>query len=175
MRKLKLQELNRPTVKDYKAIDKIDLVIVLDNLRSGNNIGSVFRTADCVGVKELILTGISQQPPHKEITKTAIGATSSVDWQYFESNADAISYLKQNDYKVFAVEQTTDSIDLSAIEIAETDKIAIVLGNEVQGVSDDMISLVDGAIEIAQYGTKHSFNVSVCAGIVAHTIASKLR
>lgn len=173
MRKLKLQELNRPTVEEFKATEKIPLVIVLDNIRSALNVGSIFRTADAVGCAKILLCGITATPPNREVHKTAIGATDSVEWHYFEETTDAVKSLKEEGFSIYAIEQTDDSILFD--DFQGEDKIAIIMGNEVKGVSDEALPFVDGAIELPQYGTKHSFNVSVCAGIVAYNIGKKLR
>ncbi|MEM9548430.1 MAG: RNA methyltransferase [Bacteroidota bacterium] len=174
MKKLKLTELGRVTVEEYKDIPKVDLVVVLDNIRSAMNVGSIFRTCDAMAIREIRLCGISATPPNREITKTAIGATDSVAWHYHKETKEAILQLKDNGYHIFAIEQTDESIELMDFSTV-SNKIAIVLGNEVSGVDDKNLDLLDGAIEIDQFGTKHSLNVSVCAGIVIHRLASKLR
>lgn len=174
MRKLKLKELNRKTVEEYKGTTKLPLVVVLDNIRSGMNIGSIFRTSDALLIDKIYLTGISSTPPHREILKTAIGATDSVDWEYMESIDNCIKDLKGSGYLTFAVEQTTKSIELSSIDTIPNGPTALVFGNEVEGVSDSILAELDGAIEIPQYGTKHSFNVSVCAGICLWAFNQKL-
>lgn len=174
MRKLKLKELNRHSIESYEKADKIPIVVILDNIRSAMNVGSIFRTADAMGITKVVLCGITAKPPSREITKTAIGATDSVDWSYFEDISDAISVLKKENYSILAIEQTTSSIEMMKFE-TESKKIAIVLGNEVHGVSDEALDLVDHAIEISQYGTKHSLNVAVCGGIVIHHFSSLLR
>jgi len=138
------------------------------------NVGSIFRTCDAMAVKGMMLCGITATPPNREITKTAIGATDSVEWEYHEETKDAILRLKENGYEIYAIEQTTASVELMQFSPA-TQKLAIVLGNEVSGVDDQILELLDGAIEIDQYGTKHSLNVSVCAGIVIHHLACALR
>lgn len=166
MRKLKLEELGRLTRSEFADVDKIPVVVVLDNIRSGMNVGSVFRTADAFKIERVILTGITAQPPHKEILKTAIGASLSVDWEYHEQVADAVQSLKEHDYQIIGIEQTTDSVSINDITIDTDKKYAIVLGNEVDGISDTVLPLLDTAVEIPQYGTKHSLNVSVCGGIV---------
>lgn len=166
MRKLKLEELGRLTRSEFAEADKIPVVVVLDNIRSGMNVGSVFRTADAFKIERVILTGITAQPPHKEILKTAIGASLSVDWEYHEQVADAVLSLKKQDYQIIGIEQTTDSVSINDVTIDTDKKHAIVLGNEVDGISDDVLPLLDTAVEIPQYGTKHSLNVSVCGGIV---------
>ncbi len=175
MKKLKLEELGRDTLKDFKAKEKIKIVVVLDNIRSGMNVGSVFRTLDCFGIEKLVLCGITPQPPHKEIFKTAIGAQSSVDWIYQKEIADALITLKDEGYQIIGIEQTNKSEALSHLAINKEDKLAIVMGNEVDGLSESALNLLDKAVEIKQYGTKHSLNVSVCAGIVMWEMSRKLR
>ena len=164
MRKLTTAELNRPTIEEYGQRHKLPIIVVLDNIRSHNNTGSVFRTADAFLISEIYLCGITACPPHRDIHKTALGAEDSVRWHYFATTADACRHLKELGYKILAVEQTEGSTMLQDFTFEE--KTAIVMGNEVDGVSDDAIALCDGAIELPQSGTKHSLNVSVCAGIV---------
>ncbi|MCF8297588.1 MAG: RNA methyltransferase [Saprospiraceae bacterium] len=166
MRKLKNSELNRLSVDEFKRAVKIPVVVILDNIRSLSNIGSVFRTSDAFRVQEIYLCGITARPPHPEIHKTALGATDSVDWKYFEEVHEAIFKLKNSGYKVYAIEQAENSIELNDIAIKADDKLAIIFGNEVKGVSDKAMKLVDCSIELNQYGTKHSLNISVSAGIV---------
>ena len=167
--KKNLSELGRLNVNEYKAISKIPLVVVLDNIRSQHNVGAVFRTADAFLVEKIYLCGITATPPNREIHKAALGATESVDWEYFETTVDAVNTLKNQGFSVFALEQTKNSILLSECMgeacLARTKPLAIVLGNEVDGISDSVMPLLDGALEIPQYGTKHSLNVSVSAGI----------
>jgi 23S rRNA (guanosine2251-2'-O)-methyltransferase len=168
MRKLSMDELMRPKVDEFAAQKKVPVIIVLDNIRSGLNIGSVFRTADAFAMSEIILTGVSACPPHKEIYKTALGSTESVQWKYFETNTEAIEYLHSIGFAIIAVEQTTNSLKLHEFDFEQLNSnIALVFGNEVSGVSDDFLSKADLAIEIPQLGTKHSINVAVCAGIVS--------
>jgi len=174
MRKLKLKELKRKTVEEFRETPKLPLVVILDNIRSGMNIGSIFRTSDALLIEKIYLTGISATPPHREILKTAIGSTDSVNWEYIESIEDCVKQVKSSGYKTFAVEQTTTSIQLSAIDEIPITPIALIFGNEVDGVSDSILSDVDGAIEIPQFGTKHSLNVSVCAGICLWAFHQKL-
>lgn len=173
MKKLKLQELERLSVEDFKSSEKIPLIIVIDNVRSALNVGSIFRTADALGCEAVYICGISATPPHKEVHKTAIGATESVDWKYFESTLEAVQHLHDQEYAVYAIEQTDESVPLHTFQPAG--KTAIILGNEVKGVSSEVLPDVDGAIEIEQFGTKHSFNVSVCCGIAAWSISRALR
>jgi len=175
MRKLKLEELNRLSLSDYKESDKLPVVVVLDNLRSALNIGSIFRTVDGLGLASIVLCGISAQPPHKEINKTAIGATKSVDWTYKRDIVRAIEELKDNGYKVLGIEQTDMSTSLDNYKFKSEEKIAIVVGNEVEGLSSHVLPLIDAAIELPQYGTKHSFNVAVCTGMVLWEISKQVR
>ena len=160
-----MDELNRVSTEEFKAQAKIPLVVVMDNVRSMYNVGSIFRTCDAFSVERLLLCGITACPPHKEITKTALGATESVEWQHYGTTVEAVTELKQQGYKVFAVEQVDTSVRLGRMEIVP-EKTAIVLGNEVFGVDDAVLALCDGAIEIPQNGTKHSLNVSIAGGIV---------
>jgi len=172
MRKLKTYELNRLSVDEFKKTDKIPLIIVLDNIRSMNNIGSFFRTADAFKVQEIILCGITATPPHKDIHKTALGATDSVDWRYFERTEDAVSELKEQGYIIASIEQVENSVSINDMNI--TNPIAVVFGNEVKGVDQNIIDMSDTCIEIPQYGTKHSLNVSVCGGVVIWEIFKKM-
>lgn len=166
MRKLSMDELNRVSVEKFNQLEKIPVICVLDNIRSQHNIGSVFRTADAFRVKELYLCGITATPPNREINKSALGATESVKWQYFDETSLAVELLKSAGYKIIAIEQAEESIMLDQYTPESSEKIAFVFGNEVNGVSDEVMQLVDECIEIPQFGTKHSFNVSVTAGIV---------
>ena len=161
-----MDELNRVTTEEFKAQEKIPLVVVMDNVRSMYNVGSIFRTCDAFSVERLLLCGITACPPHKEITKTALGATESVDWAHYATTVEAVTELKQQGYKVLAVEQVDTSVMLDQMEVSSDEKTAIVLGNEVFGVDDEVLALCDGAIEIPQNGTKHSLNVSIAGGIV---------
>lgn len=165
-KKLKLEELNRIDVETFKETKKIPLVVVLDNVRSMHNVGAVFRTADAFLVEKIILCGITPQPPHREIHKAALGATESVDWQYYESVTEAVLDLKTLKYEVVGIEQTSDSELITDFDIDSSKKYALVLGNEVDGISDEILPHCDGFLEIPQLGTKHSLNVSVCGGIV---------
>jgi tRNA G18 (ribose-2'-O)-methylase SpoU len=166
MRKLRMDELNRKSVDEFKESEKNPVVAVLENIRSAYNVGSVFRTADAFLIESIYITGYTAKPPHKEISKTALGAQDSVDWKYFETTKDAIEELKKNGYKVYAVEQVTDSISLEKLSGLNVEKIAFIFGNEVTGVDEKIISFCDGSIEIPQFGMKHSLNISVAAGIV---------
>ena len=166
MRKLSLQELGRVDVETYKTLPKSPVVVILDNIRSAHNVGSFFRTCDAFRIEHLYLCGITAQPPHREITKTAIGATSSVDWTYAQDIVEVVKDLKAQEYEIIGVEQTSSSISLSEMPIDPTKKYTLIFGNEVRGLSDSVLSLLDQAVEIPQYGTKHSLNVAVCGGIV---------
>lgn len=173
-RKLKITELNRISVEAFKEADKLPLVVVLDNVRSLHNIGSVFRTSDAFRVECICLCGITAVPPHAEIHKTALGAEDTVDWKYYQNTVDAVDILKQNGYTVFSIEQAEGSTMLDKWEMDRNKKYAIVFGNEVKGVEQEVINHSDGCIEIPQYGTKHSLNVSVTAGIVIYECANRL-
>ena len=166
MKKLSMDELQRSSIEDFKNSGKHPLVVVLDSVRSMSNVGSIFRTCDGFAVEKLFLCGITAQPPHKEITKTALGATESVDWEYRQDVVELVIQLKNEHFKVFLIEQTDNSIMLDQFQYQPQDKIAIVLGNEVFGVDEKLLPLCDGVIEIPQYGTKHSFNVTIAGGIV---------
>lgn len=174
MRKLKTSELNRVTVEEYKESDKKDIVVVLDNVRSSNNVGSFFRTSDALLVDKIYLCGITSTPPSRDIHKTALGAEDSVEWLYFEETIKAVDKLKSDGYKIFAIEQVDQSISLEQFSPNEYGPIALIFGNEVKGVSQKIVDICDGAIEIPQFGTKHSLNVSVSAGIVLWDIISKI-
>lgn len=175
MRKLKNSELDRLSVDEYKEIIKTQITVVLDNIRSCNNTGSVFRTSDALLIEKVILCGITATPPNKDIHKTALDAEKSVPWEYFEETESAIMQLKEAGYKVFAVEQVENSIPLPDFTPEKDQKLALVFGNEVKGVQQSVVNICDGAIEIPQYGTKHSFNIAVSAGIVLWDIVYKLR
>ncbi len=164
--KLKLEELGRIDVETFKKMEKTPLIIVLDNVRSMHNVGAIFRTADAFLIEKIILCGITPQPPHREIHKAALGATESVDWSYYKSVKEAVLDLKTLKYEVLGIEQTNDSVMMTDFEIDKNKKYALVLGNEVEGISDEIISNCDAFLEIPQLGTKHSLNVSVCGGIV---------
>ena len=166
MRKLKVTELNRLTPEAFKESRKIPLVVVLDHVRSLNNVGSVFRTSDAFRVEAIYLCGITACPPHAEIHKTALGAEETVDWKYFNDTLEAVEYLKQTGYTVCAIEQAEGSVMLDNLLLDKNKKYAVILGNEVKGVQQTVVDRCDMCIEIPQYGTKHSLNVSVTAGIV---------
>jgi tRNA G18 (ribose-2'-O)-methylase SpoU len=165
MRKLKVTELNRMSPEDFKKAKKIPLIVVLDNVRSLHNVGSVFRTSDAFLVESVYLCGITAVPPHVEIHKTALGAENTVDWKYFENTLDAVAELKQEGYLIASVEQAENSIPLNRFQTGN-EKTAIILGNEVQGVNQEVMNQCDACIEIPQFGTKHSLNVSVAAGVL---------
>ena len=165
-KKLSMNELNRIKVEEFKQSSKLPVVVILDNIRSMNNIGSVFRTCDAFRIEKICLCGITAQPPHKDIEKTALGATQSVEWTYFPSTTEAVQDLKNENYAIFAVEQTQGSIFLDKFEIRNYPKLALVFGNEVLGVEQEVIDICNECIEIPQFGTKHSLNISVSVGIV---------
>lgn len=167
MKKLKLEELGRISVDEFRQSAKLPVCIVLDNVRSLHNVGSAFRTADAFKLEKIYLTGITGTPPHREMEKTALGATASVEWEYAEKTGDLLKSLKEKGYIIVAVEQTSESESLAVYEPEPGGKYCLVFGNEVHGVSDDAIGLADKALEISQHGTKHSLNISVCLGIVA--------
>ena len=174
MRKLRVTEMGRMNAEQYKASAKTPLVLVLDDVRSMYNVGSLFRTADCFRLAGMALCGITACPPHTEIHKTALGAEMTVDWQYFPTALQAVSYLKGRGYHVFSLEQTVGSIALQDFRTVSTERYALVLGNEVKGVAQEVVDASEGTIEIPQFGTKHSFNVSVSAGIAIWQIAKQL-
>ena len=164
--KLSMQQLGRISVDEYKSSEKAPLIIIADNVRSMHNVGSIFRTSDAFLVEKIYLCGITPTPPHREIQKTALGATESVDWQYAENTLEVVNQLKKEGWTILALEQTTNSVMLDELKVEKGEKIAIVLGNEVEGVNQEVINLCHKAVEIPQFGTKHSFNVSVSCGIM---------
>lgn len=166
MRKLSMEQLNRKSVEEYEQAKKFPVVAVLENIRSAYNVGSVFRTADAFLLESIIITGYTAHPPQKEIRKTALGAEKSVPWKYFETTLMAINHLRGLDYQVYAVEQVAESISLENLKDLQAQRAAYIFGNEVSGVDADILALCDGCIEIPQFGTKHSINISVAAGIV---------
>ncbi len=174
MRKLEVTELNRITAEEYKNAKKLPLVVVLDSVRSMYNVGSVFRTADAFRIEKICLCGITSTPPHSEIHKTALGAEMSVDWQAYTDAIHAVHDLKEQGYYVYSIEQVEGSVKLPDLELDKGRKYAFVLGNEVKGVDQQVVDISDGCIEIPQYGTKHSLNVSVTAGIVMWTFLEKM-
>lgn len=175
MKKLKSDELNRVDVEAFKEQEKLPVAVVLDNVRSMHNIGSIFRTGDGFAIEKIYLCGITAQPPHREIEKTALGATQSVDWVHFESTTDAIASLRNDGYDIIAIEQASGSIMLNTYQPQTDKKYALIFGNEVNGVSDEAMAEIDACIEIPQFGTKHSFNIVISAGIVLWDFFAKLR
>jgi tRNA G18 (ribose-2'-O)-methylase SpoU len=173
-RKLSTDELNRMSPDEYRKTPKLPVTIVLDNIRSCHNIGSVFRTADALLIEKIFLCGFTATPPNKEIHKTALDAEKSVEWEYIKETGEAVQRLKSSGYKIFAVEQVENSIPLTGFNLQKGVRIALVFGNEVRGVQQSVINQCDGAIEIPQYGTKHSFNISVSAGIVLWEVTKRL-
>ena len=175
MTKIKNEDLGRLTVNEFKTAQKNRIILVLDNVRSLNNVGSVVRTADSFLLESIYLCGITGTPPHRDINKTALGATDSVNWKHYPTTVDAINELKTEGYKVSAVEQTEHAIMLDKYIPSKDQNIALVFGSEVGGVNDDVITLCDNCIEIPQQGTKHSLNIAVSVGIVVWDFISKLR
>lgn len=175
MRKLKNSELDRLSVDEFKQSEKTPLVVVLDNIRSLNNIGSVFRTSDAFLIEKIYLCGITAKPPHKDIHKTALGATESVQWEYHKNTVDVIQELKNEGYVILSIEQTEKAVMLQDFEPEENKKYAVVFGNEVKGVQQKVVNESHYAVEIPQYGTKHSFNISVSAGIVLWELFRKIK
>lgn len=173
MRKLKVTEMGRLSLAEYKASEKQPIVVVLDHVRSLYNVGSVFRSSDAFCIEGVVLCGITARPPHPEIHKTALGAEESVEWKYFEQTEDAVHWLKQQGYTVLAIEQCEGSTMLQNFQREPGKKYAVVLGNEVKGVQQQVVDLCDGCLEIPQYGTKHSLNVSVAAGIILWHLSKK--
>lgn len=174
MRKLRMSELKRLTVEEFRETDKSPFIIVLDNIRSLNNIGSVFRTADCLRAEAVYLCGITATPPHKDIHKTALGATESVPWKYFRETAGAIKDLRSHGYHIISLEQVEGSTPLQDFQPEKSSKYAFVFGHEVKGVEQAVIDVSDTCLEIPQFGTKHSFNISVSVGIVLWDVFAKL-
>ena len=174
MRKIKNEELDRLDVAAFKAASKTPIILVLDNIRSLHNIGSVFRTADAFRVQEIVLCGITAQPPHKDINKTALGATESVSWRYESNTLEAVKTLKEKGVKVIAVEQAEGAQSLESFTPKPHATYALVFGNEVKGVAQEVVSAAHGVLEIPQYGTKHSLNVSVSVGVVVWQLFQKL-
>jgi tRNA G18 (ribose-2'-O)-methylase SpoU len=170
-KKLSMDELNRMNIEEFRTSAKNPIVVVLDNVRSMNNIGSIFRTCDAFLIDEIYLCGITAQPPHKDIEKTALGATQSVNWKYFSSTQETVNELIKNNYTVFAIELAEQSIMLNNFNPSDYKKLALIFGNEVMGVEQQIIDTCRGCIEIPQFGTKHSLNIAVSVGIVLwHTI-----
>lgn len=175
MRKLKNSELNRISIEEFKSSEKTPIVVILDNIRSLNNIGSVFRTSDAFLIEKIYLCGITAKPPHKDIHKTALGATDSVDWEYSKNTIDVVRKLKDDGYTILSIEQTEKAIMLQEFILASNQKYAVVFGNEVKGVQQEIIDESNFAIEIPQFGTKHSLNISVSAGIVLWELFKKVK
>ena len=174
-RKLKNEELGRPDLETYQDIPKKPIIVVLDNIRSLNNVGSVFRSSDAFTVEAIYLCGITAQPPHREINKTALGATESVAWKYFKNTEDALTDLKNQNFSIWSIEQTENSLSLADFNPNKLEKkMALVFGHEVKGVQQSIINQSDGVIEIPQNGTKHSLNISVSVGVVLWDITNKL-
>jgi|SRR5216684_3228806 len=171
MRKLGMDELNRLSVDEFRQSEKIPVVVVLDNIRSMHNVGSVFRTADAFLIEGIYLCGYTPQPPHRDIHKTALGATETVDWKYFQDIRTALAQLKEEGYKIFAIEQVAQSIPLQEFATQHSGKTVVVFGNEVTGVGEEALKLCDGSVEIPQWGMKHSLNISIAAGIVLWELA----
>ena len=174
MRKLTNEELNRKSVTEFRSSVKSPFIIVLDNVRSLNNVGSVFRTADAFIVEAVYLCGITATPPHREIHKTALGATESVEWKYYASAAGAVTELKRQGFTIVSVEQADEAVALDRFTVLPGHRYALVFGHEIKGVSSEVVDLSDACIEIPQYGTKHSFNVAVSAGIVLWELAGRI-
>ena len=175
MKKLSVIELDRVSKEEFKTIDKTPLVVVLDNIRSLNNVGSVFRSSDAFKLEKIYLCGVTATPPNAEIHKTALGAEDSMEWEYEEDTKAVVAKLKQEGYKIFAVEQVQNSIMLDRVELDKANKYVLILGNEVKGVQQEVVDMCDFAVEIPQFGTKHSLNVSVAAGIVIWEFFKKLQ
>ena len=174
MRKLKNSELKRLSVSEFKKTEKSPIIVILDNVRSLNNIGSVFRTCDAFLIEKIYLCGITATPPHKDIHKTALGSTESLDWEYFENTIAVVDKLRKEDVKIISIEQAEDSIMLDDFQPKKEIKHAVIFGNEVKGVSQDVVDKSDLVVEIPQFGTKHSLNISVSVGIVIWDIFNKI-
>jgi tRNA G18 (ribose-2'-O)-methylase SpoU len=174
VRKLSMEELNRISPQEFRNSEKIPVSVVLDNVRSMNNVGSVFRTSDAFRIEKIFLCGITATPPHKEIRKTALGATESVSWEYLDDSLKVVKRLKSDHYHICAIEQTDNSIPLNTFPYDGSEKLALVFGHEVRGVDQAVLDLCETVIEIPQYGTKHSLNISVSAGIVLWELAGKI-
>lgn len=169
-----MDELNRKTVTEFKDSEKIPVIVVLDNIRSMHNVGSVFRTADAFLLQSIYLCGYTPQPPHRDIHKTALGATETVDWKYFSNTLQAVESLREDGYRIWAVEQVEKSLPLHQVSVSRNEKLAVVFGNEVSGVDTAVLSCCHGSIEIPQLGMKHSLNISVAAGIVLWELFKQL-
>lgn len=166
MRKITNQELGRPTVEQFAAMEKMAVTVVLDNVRSAQNVGAFFRTGDAFAVEKVVLCGITATPPSRDIHKSSLGAEFTVAWEYYQATTEAVTALKEQGYTVLAIEQVEGAVMLDKLEVDTTKKYALVFGNEVMGVDQAVVDMCDGAIEIPQLGTKHSLNVSVCGGVV---------
>ncbi|HBC79622.1 MAG TPA: RNA methyltransferase [Bacteroidales bacterium] len=175
MRKLLNSELGRKSIEEYRSSEKSPFAIVLDNVRSFNNVGSVFRTADAFLTKKIVLCGITPKPPHRDIQKTALGATESVEWSYYEETTDAVAELKVEGYKIIGIEQAEGAVELQDLKIEPGQEYALVFGHEINGVSQKVIDMCDICAEIPQFGTKHSFNIAISAGIVLWELYKKGR
>ena len=175
MRKLRNNELGRISVDEFKEAEKTPIIVVLDNIRSLNNIGSVFRTSDAFLIEKIYLCGITATPPNKEIHKTALGATESVKWEYVEDTLELVKKLKDEGVKVFSIEQADNSTMLDELSVSREEKYAVIFGNEVKGVQQEVVTVSDNCIEIPQLGTKHSLNISVSCGVVLWDLFVKLR
>lgn len=174
MRKLKNNELNRLNLEEFKNQKKTPIVIVLDNVRSALNVGSIFRTSDAFLIEKIFLCGITPKPPHKEIRKTALGANDSVSWEYHNNSFDCVEKLKEQNYFILSIEQATNATLLNNFILEKSKKVALIFGNEVNGVDQKIIDISDNCVEIPQFGTKHSFNISVSVGIVLWSIFQKI-
>ncbi|NBX37793.1 MAG: TrmH family RNA methyltransferase [Flavobacteriia bacterium] len=172
--KRKLWELNRLSAEEFSQKEKIPIVVLLDDLRSFENVGSVFRTADAFAIEEVVLCGITPKPPHREIHKTALGATETVAWKYFSTTLEAVMHYKNQGYSIFSVEQASRTQPLHQLNLSTSEKVVLVFGNEVHGVRQDVVDASDAVMEIPQFGTKHSLNVSVCVGIVLWEFSTQL-
>ena len=175
MKKLSVIELDRVSKEEFKQLDKTPLVVVLDNIRSLNNVGSVFRSSDAFKLEKIYLCGVTATPPNAEIHKTALGAEDSMDWEYYEDTKEVVEKLKNDGYKVFAVEQVQNSIMLDKVDLDKNNRYALILGNEVKGVQQKVVGMSNCCIELPQYGTKHSLNVSITAGIVMWEFVKQLK
>jgi len=175
MRKRLNEELGRKSLEQFRKSEKLPVCVVLDNVRSHNNIGSVFRTSDAFLIESICLCGITATPPHRDIQKTALGATESVKWSYYQNTIDAVSHLRNEGYFIVAVEQVEGAFELQKFSVDKDTKYCIVFGHEINGVSQEIVDICDACVEIPQYGTKHSFNIAVSAGIVLWEFWKKLR
>ena len=174
-KKLEMEELNRLSADEFKHAKKFPIVVILDNIRSLSNVGSVFRTSDAFRIESVYLCGITATPPHREIHKTALSATESVDWKYFKTTIEAVNFLKNDGYKIISVEQVENSTKLHDLQVDKNCNCALIFGNEVKGVDNDIIAISDCCVEIPQWGTKHSLNISVSVGIVLWDMVLKLK